>query len=71
MERLIEEIKTYCAIALMMVSGVAGGVLVLGLIPGDGIDINVLGSLMLAVPCGLVFWASHRYVDKRVRASRS
>lgn len=71
MERLIEEIKTYCAIAVMLVSGFVGGVLILGLIPGDGVDFNVLGSMILAVPCGLVFWASHRYVDKRVKTARS
>jgi len=71
MERFIEETKTYCAIALMMVSGVVGGVLVLGLIPGDAIDIDVLGSLVLAVPCGIVFWVSQRYVDRRVKAARS
>lgn len=70
MERVIEEAKTYCAIALMLVSGVVGGVLVLGLIPGDGINLNVLGSLVLAVPCGLVFWASSRVVNKRVKSAR-
>jgi hypothetical protein len=71
MERFIEETKTYCAIAVMLVSGVVGGVLVLGLIPGDGIDVNVIGSLVLAVPCGIVFWISQRYVNRRVKAARS
>lgn len=66
MERVIEEAKTYCAIALMLVSGVVGGVLVLGLIPGDGINLDVLGSVVLGTPCALVFWASSRIVDRRV-----
>lgn len=71
MERVIEEAKTYCAIALMLVSGVVGGVLVLGLIPGDDINLNVLGSLVLAVPCALVFWASQRVVAKRVKSGHN
>jgi hypothetical protein len=70
MERLIEETKTYCAIALMIVSGFVGGVLVLGLIPGDDINTDVLGSLVLAVPCGIVFWISQRYVNRRVKTAR-
>lgn len=71
MERVIEEAKTYCAIALMVVSGVVGGVLVIGLVPGDGLDLNVLGSLVLAAPCALVFWVSQRVVARRVKTGRN
>lgn len=71
MERVIEEAKTYCAIALMVVSGVVGGVLVLGLIPGDGINLDVLGSAVLGVPCALVFWVSSRIVSHRTGKARS
>lgn len=57
----LNEAAQYALIAVELVSGVLAGLLLLGLVPGDGVNFNVLGSLVLFVPCALVFLAASRY----------
>lgn len=60
LEVIAKEIRAYALIALELVFGVLSGILLIGLIPGDGLDFNVLGSLVvLAVTGGLYFLFSH------------
>lgn len=49
------------AITLELVFGFLTGLLILGLAPRDGVDFNVLGSLVLAVPCGALYLVARRY----------
>lgn len=62
---LAREAKIYLAIALELIFGFLTGLLILGLVPADGVDFNVVGSLVLAVPCAAVYWAAHRYRNVR------
>lgn len=57
----LREAARLALIAVELVSGFLAALLLLGLIPGDGVNFNVLGSLVLFVPCALVFLAASRY----------
>lgn len=63
---MIGELKLGVAIILELVFGFFTGLLVLGLAPRDGVDFNVLGSLVLTVPCAVVYHMAGRYVAARV-----
>lgn len=65
-DKIMQEAKFIAAVAVMMVSGLLGAVLLLGLIPGDGMDFNVVGSLALIAVCAPAFWVSNRHVTRRV-----
>lgn len=66
MNTLIREAKLSLAIVLELVFGFLTGLLILGLVPQDGLDFNVLGSLVLTAPCAVVYHVSRRYVAARV-----
>ena len=66
MKTLVGEAKIYGAIALELVFGFLTALLILGLVPQDGVDFNVVGSLVLTVPCAAVYWAAHRYTSQRI-----
>lgn len=53
----------WAATAGQLVFGVLTGILVLGLVPADGVDFNVVGSLLLCVvtgPAALGCWLYRR-----------
>lgn len=62
METLIAEAKLSIAILAELVLGFLTWLLVLGLVPADTINFNILGSAVMAVVCGIPYWAAHRYV---------
>lgn len=61
-ERLIAELKIDAAIVAELVLGFLTWLLILGLVPADTLDFNVLGSVVMAVVCGIPYWIAHRYV---------
>jgi len=66
LEKIIFETKLGVAIIVEMVLGFFTWLLVLGLIPADGVDFNVLGSVVMIVLCAAPYWLAHRYVKARV-----
>lgn len=66
MEKIVKETKLSVAIVAEVVFGFLTALLILGLVPADGVDFNVLGSLVLAVPCAVVYHVAGRYVAARV-----
>ena len=65
-EKLIAETKLGVAIIAELVLGFLTWLLVLGLVPEDKLDFNVLGSVVMIVVCALPYWAAHNYVKARV-----
>jgi hypothetical protein len=61
-EKLIAELKIDLAIIGDLGLGFLTWLLVLGLLPKDTLDFNVLGSLVMIVVCGVPWWFAHRYV---------
>lgn len=57
----LNEAAQFSLIAVELVSGFLAALLLLGLVPGDGVNFNVLGSLVLSVPCVAVFIAANWY----------
>lgn len=66
MEKVIAEAKLSLAIIVELVLGFLTWLLILGLVPADHIDFNVLGSVVMAVVCGIPYWGAHQYVKARV-----
>ena len=58
------EIGIYAVIAVQMISGIVAGLLLIGLVPGDGMDFNVLGSLVLGIPAAVVFGVVSLYRNR-------
>ncbi len=65
-EKLIAETKLGVAIIAELVLGFLTWLLVLGLVPEDRLDFNVLGSVVMIAVCALPYWAAHSYVKARV-----
>lgn len=65
-ERAVAELKLSVAIIAELVLGFLTWLLVLGLLPADTLNFNVLGSVVMAVVCAVPYWAAHRYVKVRV-----
>jgi len=61
-EKLIAELKIDLAIIGDLGLGFLTWLLVLGLLPKDTLDFNVLGSLVMIVVCGIPWWFAHQYV---------
>ena len=61
-ERAVAELKISVAIIAELVLGFLTWLLVLGLLPADTVNFNVLGSLVMAAVCGLPYYLAHRYV---------
>lgn len=57
----LNEAAQFSLIAVELASGFLAALLLLGLVPGDGVNFNVLGSMILFVPCAVVFVAVNRY----------
>lgn len=66
MERVLTEIKVSVAIIVELVFGFLTGLLILGLVPADGVDFNVLGSLVLMLPCAALYHLAGRYLRGRI-----
>lgn len=62
MEKIIAEAKLSLAIVVELALGFVTWLLVLGLLPADSVDFNVLGSVVMAVICGVPYFAAHQYV---------
>jgi hypothetical protein len=63
---LVWEAWTYLVIALDLAVGVLFWILVIGLVPGDRVGFNVLGSLVLIAACAAPHWFLSRYVRRLV-----
>jgi hypothetical protein len=70
LRRLIDnalwEAWTYLVIALDLAVGVLFWIVVIGLVPGDRVGFNVLGSLVLIAACAAPHWFLSRYVRRLV-----
>jgi hypothetical protein len=65
-EKLVAELKLGTAIIAELVLGFLTWLLILGLLPKDKVDFNVLGSLVMILLCAGPYWFAHRYVKARV-----
>jgi hypothetical protein len=61
-EKLIAEAKLSTAIVAELVLGFITWLLVLGFVPSDGVDFDVIGSMALIVALSIPYWVAHRYV---------
>lgn len=61
-ERLIAELKLDVAIIAELVLGFLFWLLLLGLVPKDTVNFNVLGSLVLWAAIAGPYWLARRYV---------
>lgn len=58
---LAREAQIYVLTAVQLIFGFVAGLLLLGLIPGDRVNFNVIGSLVLMIPtAGLAYLANRR-----------
>lgn len=62
LEKLIAELKIDLAIIVELVLGTLTWILLVGLLPKDKVDFNVLGSLVLIAVCSVPYWIAHQYV---------
>lgn len=62
----VREVITYGLIAADVVLGFFTWLLITGLIPGDAVDFNVAGSLVMITVCTVPWFALDRYVQKRI-----
>lgn len=65
MEKIVAEAKLGAAIAAELTLGFIIGLLLLGLIPGDRMNFNVLGSVVMAAVLAGPYYLAHRYVKAR------
>lgn len=65
-EKIVGEVKLSVAIVAEVVFGFLTALLILGLLPADELDFNVLGSVVLAVPCAVLYHVAGKYVAARV-----
>lgn len=66
MRRAREEVITFLLIALDLGVGFVLWLLVAGLVPGDKVGFNALGSVVLIGLCLAPWFLLDRYVQKRV-----
>lgn len=66
LEKIIREAKLGAAIVTEVILGFVTWLLVLGLIPGDRLDFDVLGSLVMIALFALPYWGAHQYVKARM-----
>ena len=66
---IAREALTYGLIAVDLVLGFFTWLLVTGLIPGDAVNFNVVGSLVLIGICTAPWVALDRYVQKRINGT--
>lgn len=59
---LVAEVKISTAIVAELVLGFLTWLLVIGLLPADNLNFNVVGSVVMAVVCGIPYWLAHQYV---------
>lgn len=65
----LREATTYALIAVDLVLGFFTWLLITGLIPGDAVNFNVLGSLVLIGICTVPWFLLDRYVQRRIAAT--
>lgn len=61
-KKVVAELKIGTAILAELVLGFLTWLLVLGLVPADRLDFNVLGSVVMVLVCAVPYWTAHRYV---------
>lgn len=66
LEKIVKETKLGVAIVAELILGFLTWLLILGLVPEDLLDFNVLGSLVMVLICAAPYWAAHNYVKARV-----
>lgn len=57
----MKSIKDGVAIVVQLVSGFIAGIMILGLVPDDSIDVNTVGALVVAAVFGSVFYGASAY----------
>lgn len=57
----MKTIKDGVAIAVELTTGFIAGIMLLGLIPDDGIEVNTVGALVTAAVFGSVAYLADRY----------
>lgn len=57
----MKHIKDGLAIVVQVMAGLLGGIMVLGLIPGDGIDVDTTGALVIAALSALAYLGARTY----------
>lgn len=62
----LREATTYVLIAVDLTLGFFTWLLITGLIPGDAVNFNVLGSLVLIAICTVPWFLLDRYVQRRI-----
>lgn len=62
------EVHTYLLIALDVSLGFGTWLLWTGLIPGDGVNFNVVGSLVMIGLCTVPWFLLDKYVQRRIAA---
>lgn len=65
----LREATTFVLIAVDLALGFGTWLLVTGLVPGDAVNFNVVGSLMLFGLCVLPWYELDQYVQRRVARS--
>jgi hypothetical protein len=69
LRRAVREATTYVLIAVDLALGFFTWLLITGLIPGDAVNFNVVGSLVMISICTLPWIALDRYVQKRINGT--
>lgn len=57
----METVKDGAAIVVQLVTGFIAGIMLLGLIPGDSINVNTVGALVGAAVFGAACYLASRY----------
>lgn len=65
----LREATTYVLIAVDLVLGFFTWLLFTGLVPGDAVNFNVVGSLVLFGICVAPWYALDKYVQRRIAGS--
>lgn len=62
----LREATTYVLIAVDLALGFLTWLLITGLIPGDAVNFNVMGSLVLIGICTVPWYLLDQYVQRRI-----
>lgn len=66
---MVREVQTFALIAADLALGFLTWLMIAGLVPGDSVGFNVVGSLVLFGVCVLPWWLLDRYVQHRIARS--
>lgn len=61
MNDLVKGVKDTLAILVEVLAGLVAGIMILGLVPGDEIEVDTVGALVVAALAGTVSYLAARY----------